>query len=84
MTDEQLTAIRQCADVSHANILALIDELRRMRSDAFTLIRERGNYFEQVKMLRADIERIGRERDQMVAANVELQERLSKLEDDGK
>lgn len=32
--------------------------------------------------LRADIERIGRERDQMIAANVELQERLSRLEDD--
>lgn len=29
---------------------------------------------------RADVERIGRERDQMVAANVELQERLSRLE----
>ena len=37
-----------------------------------------------VRTFRADIERIGRERDQMVAANVELQERLSALEDDGK
>lgn len=34
--------------------------------------------------LRADIERIGHERDQMIAANVELQERLSRLEDDCK
>lgn len=34
--------------------------------------------------LRADIERIGRERDDMARANVELQERLSALEDDGK
>lgn len=33
-----------------------------------------------VVKLRADIERIGRERDQMVAANIELQQRLSKLE----
>lgn len=32
--------------------------------------------------LRADVERIGRERDDMASANVELQERLSKLEDD--
>lgn len=39
---------------------------------------------QKVKHLRADIERIGRERDQMIAANVELQERLSRLEDDGK
>lgn len=39
---------------------------------------------DEIVRLRADIERIGRERDQMVAANVELQERLSKLEDDGK
>ena len=37
-----------------------------------------------VRTFRADIERIGRERDQMVAANVELQERLSRMEDDGK
>lgn len=38
----------------------------------------------EITRLRADIERIGHERDQMVAANVELQERLSALEDDGK
>lgn len=37
---------------------------------------------DETQQLRSDIERIGRERDQMVAANVELQERLSKLEDD--
>lgn len=33
----------------------------------------------EITRLRADIERLGRERDQMVAANVELQERLSAL-----
>jgi hypothetical protein len=32
--------------------------------------------------LRADISRIGHERDDMIRANVELQERLSALEDD--
>lgn len=34
----------------------------------------------EIVKLRTDIERIGRERDQMAAANVELQERLSRLE----
>lgn len=34
--------------------------------------------------LRADVERIGRERDDMARANAELQARLSTLEDDGK
>lgn len=38
----------------------------------------------EITRLRADIERIGHERDQMVSANVELQTRLSALEDDGK
>lgn len=38
----------------------------------------------EVVKLCADVERIGHERDQMVAANVELQERLSRLEDDQK
>lgn len=33
----------------------------------------------EIERLRADIEHIGRERDQMIAANVELQERLSQL-----
>lgn len=33
---------------------------------------------------RADVERIGQERDDMSRANVELQERLSAMEDDGK
>lgn len=37
---------------------------------------------DEIIRLRTDIERIGHERDQMVAANVELQERLSRLEDD--
>ena len=36
----------------------------------------------EVRRIRGDIERIGRERDQMIAANVELQQRLSRLEDD--
>lgn len=38
----------------------------------------------EITRLRADVKRIGHERDQMVAANVELQERLSRLEDDGR
>lgn len=37
-----------------------------------------------VVKLRADVERIGRERDDMARANAELQARLSALEDDGK
>ena len=37
-----------------------------------------------ISKLSADVERIGHERDQMVAANVDLQERLSRLEDDHK
>ena len=40
--------------------------------------------FAEIIKLRADIQRIGHERDKMVAANVGLQERLSALEDDGK
>ena len=39
---------------------------------------------DETQQLRADIERIGRERDDMARANAELQERLSRLEDDGK
>lgn len=38
----------------------------------------------EVRQLRADIERIGRERDDMARANAELQQRLTALEDDGK
>lgn len=37
---------------------------------------------DETQKLRSDVERIGHERDQMVAANMELQERLSRLEDD--
>lgn len=37
---------------------------------------------DMVNQLRADVERIGRERDDMARANAELQARLSRLEDD--
>ena len=47
-------------------------------------VNERDAAEDEAKKLRANIQRIGRERDQMIAANVELQERLSALEDDGK
>jgi hypothetical protein len=39
---------------------------------------------DKIDSLRADVERLGRERDDMARANAELQERLSACEDDGK
>lgn len=57
-----------CDLVGQSELVRL--ELDELRSDRQRLI--------------DNIERLGRERDQMVAANVELQERLSALEDDGK
>jgi hypothetical protein len=55
------------------------DEMKRAAGD---LLVENRWQAERAMKLFADIERIGHERDQMVAANVELQERLSRLEDD--
>lgn len=80
------------------DVPALIDEARRLRASVaeFEQYEEiaKHNAAEQSAIsewrraecvrLSAEIERIGRERDQMVAANVELQERLSRLEDDGR
>lgn len=61
---------------SSAELFYVEDDLLSAGLDA--LIRSQ-NVNEIIK-LRSDIERIGHERDQMVAANVELQERLSKAE----
>lgn len=67
--------------------LEQIDEIARSANTNFTpdavrlvIIR----LVSEALQLRSSVERIGHERDQMVAANVELQERLSRLEDDGK
>ena len=43
-------------------------------------VNERDAAEDEAKKLRANIQRIGRERDQMIAANVELQVRLSAYE----
>ena len=78
-----------CSDVP-----ALVAEVRRLRdlierraeytaglkTEAEMLLRERDEAEQQVTQLLADIERIGRERDDMARANVELQERLSQSE----
>ena len=110
MTDEQLTAIEQCANaatpgpwagypsmisISPAHALSVfmrenadplqverdIDFISHARTDVPALV---AALRDERNKLRSDIERIGRERDLMIAANVELQERLSAMEDDGK
>lgn len=76
-TDDELHEIRR-RQWSIANGTATVDDVILFcEHDTNKLIYK-------IVRLRTDIERIGRERDQMVAANVELQERLSALENDGK
>jgi hypothetical protein len=83
---------------ARADVPALVAEVRRLRAimdyraeytaglktEAKLLLLERNDAEAVITNLRADIERIGRERDDMARANAELQARLSALEDDGK
>lgn len=66
------------------DVPALVAEVRRLRTLLLTSETRASNNRCEIERLRADVERIGAERDQMVAANVELQEQLSRLEDDRK
>ena len=86
-SEENLDTLRRLRD--------LVAELEEMKAVAVRVdqswrrnycdcVNERDAAEDEAKKLRANIQRIGRERDQMIAANVELQERLSALEDDGK
>lgn len=99
MTDAQLKEYEErsrgpwgdfepCARV---DVRELVAEVRRLQANAELLRAEKelqqpalDAQVVQIDLLRADLERIGHERDQMVAANVELQDRLSRLEDDRK
>lgn len=83
--DLENAAIAHKAAVTQGNepsALRLLSRLLGCRSSLLSHIAANENAIAQ---LRASVERIGHERDQMIAANVELQERLSAfsaMEDD--
>lgn len=79
IADLENAAIAHKAAVTQGNEPAALRLLSRLLFHRSSLLAHIAASESAIASLRANVERIGHERDQMIAANVDLQERLSAL-----